>query len=276
MVFTDAMKAVAQKELSDKLKSRWVVVIAAGFALFTVVISYFSGATSGVAGLRSMDATIASLTSLVTYFIPILALTLGGGIIADERDKGTLELYLSSPMSIGEFITGKFLGLAVALVLSTIAGLGIAGIVILIKLGFSTVLSYLLFMLNSVFMGLIFLSVSFLVSILFSDRARVIAFTIFLWLFFAVLYDLGLVGLLIITKGVVGNEVFSALLVLNPVDVYRVLNFLSIGELRVFLGLAAVELPGYMNTPVLWVITLLWVVMPLYLSYYFFKKRYLI
>ncbi len=270
------MKAVAQKELSDKLKSRWVVVIAAGFALFTVVISYFSGATSGVAGLRSMDATIASLTSLVTYFIPILALTLGGGIIADERDKGTLEIYLSSPMSIGEFITGKFLGLAVALVLSTTAGLGIAGIVIIIKLGFSTVLTYLLFVLNSVFLGLIFLSVSFLVSILFSDRARVIAFTIFLWLFFAVLYDLGLVGLLIITKGVVGNEVFSALLVLNPVDVYRVLNFLSIGELRVFLGLAAVELPGYMNTPVLWVITLLWVVMPLYLSYYFFKKRYLI
>lgn len=270
------MKAVAQKELSDKLKSRWVVVIAAGFALFTVVISYFSGATSGVAGLRSMDATIASLTSLVTYFIPILALTLGGGIIADERDKGTLELYLSSPMSIGEFITGKFLGLAVALVLSTTAGLGIAGIIIIIKLGFSTVLTYLLFVLNSVFMGLIFLSVSFLVSVLFSDRARVIAFTIFLWLFFAVLYDLGLVGLLIITKGVVGNEVFSALLVLNPVDVYRVLNFLSIGELRVFLGLAAVELPGYMNTPALWVITLLWVVTPLYLSYYFFKKRYLI
>lgn len=276
MVFTDAMKAVAQKELSDKLKSRWVVVIAAGFALFTVVISYFSAATSGVAGLRSMDATIASLTSLVTYFIPILALTLGGGIIADERDKGTLELYLSSPMSIGEFITGKFLGLAVALVLSTTAGLGIAGIIIIIKLGFSTVLTYLLFVLNSVFMGLIFLSVSFLVSVLFSDRARVIAFTIFLWLFFAVLYDLGLVGLLIITKGVVGNEVFSALLILNPVDVYRVLNFLSIGELRVFLGLAAVELPGYMNTPVLWVITLLWVLAPLYLSYYFFKKRYLI
>lgn len=276
MVFTDAMKAVAQKELSDKLKSRWVVVIAAGFALFTVVISYFSGATSGVAGLRSMDATIASLTSLVTYFIPILALTLGGGIIADEKDKGTLELYLSSPMSISEFITGKFLGLAVALVLSTTAGLGIAGIIIIIKLGFSTVLAYLLFVLNSVFMGLIFLSVSFLVSILFSDRARVIAFTVFLWLFFAVLYDLGLVGLLIITKGVVGNELFSALLILNPVDVYRVLNFLSIGELRVFLGLAAVELPGYMNTPVLWVITLLWVVTPLYLSYYFFKKRYLI
>ncbi len=275
MVFTDAMRAIAHKELSDKLKSRWVIVIATGFAAFTIVISYFGGATSGVAGLRGMDATIASLTSLVTYFIPILALTLGGGIIADERDKGTLEIYLSSPISVGEFIAGKFLGLSIALAISTLVGLGISGVVLLLSPGVKALSSYLVFMLNSVILGLIFLSVSFLVSIIFNERARVIAFTVFIWLFFAVLYDLGLVGLLIITKGAVGNEVFSALLVLNPVDVYRILNFLSIGELKVFLGLATVEMPAYMKTPVLWVISLIWVALPLIMSYHFFKRRYL-
>lgn len=275
MVFTDAMRAIAHKELSDKLKSRWVIVIATGFAAFTIVISYFGGATSGVAGLRGMDATIASLTSLVTYFIPILALTLGGGIVADERDKGTLEIYLSSPMSVGEFIAGKFLGLSIALAISTLVGLGISGVVLLLSPGVKALSSYLVFMLNSVILGLIFLSVSFLVSIIFNERARVIAFTVFIWLFFAVLYDLGLVGLLIITKGAVGNEVFSALLVLNPVDVYRILNFLSIGELKVFLGLATVEMPAYMKTPVLWVISLIWVALPLIMSYHFFKRRYL-
>ncbi|GAB4409933.1 MAG: ABC transporter permease subunit [Thermodesulfovibrionales bacterium] len=275
MAFTDAMRAIARKELSDKLKGRWVMVIAAGFAAFTIIISYFGGATSGVAGFRSIDATIASLTSLVTYFIPILALTLGGGIIADERDKGTLEIYLASPISIGEFITGKFLGLSIALTISTLVGLGISGMVLLIRLGFGAIGSYILFMLNSVVLGLIFLSVSFLISILFYDRTRVIAFTVSLWLFFAVLYDLGLIGLLIITKGAVGNEVFSALLVLNPVDVYRILNFLSIGELKVFLGLASVELPSYMKTSVLWIISLMWVALPLIVSYHLFKRRYL-
>ncbi|MEW6410410.1 MAG: ABC transporter permease subunit [Nitrospirota bacterium] len=275
MVFTDALRAIANKELSDKLRSRWVTVIAAGFALFTIVISYFGGASSGVAGFRSMDATIASLTSLVIYFIPLLALTLGGGIIADERDKGTLEIYLASPISVSEFISGKFLGLAIALTLSTLVGLGISGMLLLIKLGMDTFLSYLIFMLNSVVLGLIFLSVSFVVSILFSERVKVIAFTVFLWLFFAVLYDLGLVGLLIITKGAVGADIFSAFLALNPVDVYRILNFLSIGELRVFLGLSSVELPAYMKTPVLWIVSLLWVVLPLVASYYFFKRRYL-
>lgn len=273
MVFTDAMRAIAHKEFSDKLRSRWVMVIATGFAAFTIVISYFGGVTSGVAGFRSMDATIASLTSLVTYFIPILALTLGGGIIADERDKGTIEIYLASPISVGEFISGKFLGLAFALALSTLVGLGISGILLLVKLGIGSMLNYLIFMLNSVVLGLIFLGVSFLVSILFSERAKVIAFTVFLWLFFAVLYDLGLVGLLVVTKGAIGNEIFSALLILNPVDIYRMLNFLSIGELKVFLGLAAVELPVYMKTSVLWAISVLWVVLPLGMSYHFFKRR---
>ena len=275
MVFTNAMRAIARKELSDKLKSKWVLVIASGFAAFTIVIAYFGGATSGVAGFRSMDATIASLTSLVTYFIPILALTLGGGIIADERDKGTLDIYLSSPISISEFIMGKFFGLAIALAISTLVGLGISGAVLLIQLGFSDIGSYVIFMLNSVVLGLIFLSVSFLVSILFNERARVIAFTMFLWLFFAVLYDLGLVGLLIITKGTVGNEIFSILLTMNPIDVYRILNFLSIGELKVFLGLASVELPLYMKTSVLWGVSLLWVALPLIVSYHLFRKRYL-
>lgn len=275
MVFTDAVRAIARKELSDKLKSRWVIVIGTGFAAFTLVISYFGGATSGVAGFREMDATIASLTSLVTYFIPILALTLGGGIIADEHDRGTLDIFLAAPITPAEFIAGKFLGLALALSIALAAGLGVSGIVLMIHSGMKAVLSYGLFMLNSAMLGFIFLSVSFLVSVLFRERAKVIAFTVFLWLFFSVLYDLGLIGLLIVTKGSIGNGVFSAFLTLNPVDVYRVLNFLSIGELKVFLGLVSVELPVYMKAPALWAVSLAWMLLPLVLSYRFFKKRYL-
>lgn len=273
-MFTDAMRAIARKELSDNLKSRWVLVIAAGFAMFTMVISYFGGITSGVAGIRGINATIAGLTSLVTYFIPILALTLGGGIIADEYDKGTLDIYLASPLSPGEFIIGKFIGLALALLLATVLGFGLAGILLLINLGMNIFLIYMIFVFNSLVLGLIFLSLSFPVSILFKERSRVIAVTVFLWLFFVLLYDLGLIGLLVATKGAVGSDIFSVLLFFNPVDVYHILNFLSIGELKVFLGLASVELPAYMNMPVLWSVSILWVALPLIIGYYSFRKRY--
>ncbi len=274
-MFTDAMRAIAHKELSDKLKSKWVIVIGAGFTLFTVIISYFGAAPAGIAGFRPLDATIASLTSLVTYFIPILALTLGGGVIADEKEKGTLELFLASPISVGEFLLGKFSGLVIALALSTAAGLGVAGVVLLFKAGLPAARSYLIFIANSIILGVIFLSLSFLTSVLLYERTRVIASTILLWLVFTILYDLGLVGLLIVTKGGIGTGVFSLLLMINPVDIYRILNFLSIGEFKVLIGLASVEFPAYMRTPLLWVIGLLWIVVPFAASYHFFKRRYL-
>lgn len=269
------MRAIAWKELSDKLKSRWVIVMGSGFALFTVVISYFGGAPSGVTGFMSLEATVASLTSLVTYFIPILALTLGGGIIADEQEKGTLGIYLSSPISVGEFLIGKFSGLVMALVLSVVAGLGIAGAILVFRTGSEAAGTFLLFIVNSVVLGIIFLSVSFLISVLFYERSKVIALTIFLWLLFAILYDLGLIGLLIVTKGSVGKEAFSLLLMLNPVDIYRVLNFISIGEFQILIGLASVEFPSYIRASMLWGISMIWIIAPLGISYYYFKRRYL-
>ena len=274
-MFTDATRAIAHKELSDKLKSKWVIVIGSGFALFTLVITYFGGATAGVSGFMSIDASIASLTSLVTYFIPILALTLGGGIIADEQEKGTLGIFLSSPITVGEFIIGKFSGLAIALILSIVAGLGIAGAVLLFNTGIEAVGPFLVFVVNSVILGVIFLSVSFLISILFYERTKVIALTIFVWLLFTIIYDLALIGLLIITKGEIGISLFSMLLMFNPVDIYRILNFISIGEFQVLIGLASVELPTYIRTSMLWGISLIWIIAPLGISYYYFKKRYL-
>lgn len=130
-------------------------------------------------------------------------------------------------------------------------------------------------MFNSIILGLIFLSLSFLISVLFEERSRVIAFMIFTWLFLSVLYDLGLLGLLILTKGELGNVIFTALLLLNPVDIYRVMNFLSIGEFKVFIGLASVEFPALFKVPILLLISILWIIVPLAVSHYLFKRRYL-
>jgi Cu-processing system permease protein len=130
-------------------------------------------------------------------------------------------------------------------------------------------------MAHSVLLGIMFLSVSFLISILFYERTKVIALTIFLWLIFTVLYDLALIGLLIVTKGSMGTGMFSTLLMFNPVDVYRILNFISIGEFQVIIGLTSIDFPEYIGVSMLWGISLIWIIAPLVISYYYFKRRYL-
>lgn len=275
MVSIDAIIAISNKEFTDKLKNRWIIVISIAFTIFTIVIAYFGSSVSGITGFRNMAATIASLTSLVIYFIPIMALTLGGGVIADERDRHTLDIYLASPISTSEFIIGKFLGLSLSLSLPTLLGFLVSGIVLFVNIGTASILSYTFFIIHSIVLGLQFLSLSFLISVLFYDRAKVIAFTIFVWLFFTVLYDLGLIGILVISKGRISVDILSIFLMFNPIDIYRIMNFISIGEYSLFLGMTSVDLPSYLNMPVMWSICIIWIIVPIGISFSLFKKKYL-
>jgi len=274
LVFTEASRAIAWKELLDKLRNRWVIIVGLTFMLFTLSIAYLGAAPAGLTGFRRIDTTVASLTSLVTFFIPLMSLTLGGGIIAEERERGTLEIFLASPVSAMEFIGGKFSGLLMALAIALVAGLGLAGGMLALKSGIETLWIFARFVFNSLVLSIIFLSISFFISIAFYERTKVIALTVFLWLFYTILYDLGLIGVVLLTKGEIGINLFSALLLLNPVDVYRLLNFVSIGEFKIVVGLASVEFSGYINTPILLLIALLWTVIPLGGGYLLFKRRY--
>ena len=274
MVFTDASRAIAWKEFIDKIKNRWVIIVGLAFMVFTLSIAFFGAAPAGLTGFRRIDTTVASLTSLVTFFIPLMALTMGSGMIADERERGTLEIFLASPITAFEFIIGKFAGLLMAMSVALVVGLGLAGGILAFKGGPDAVIIFGKFILNSLLLSVIFLSISFFVSIAFYERTKVIAFTIFIWLLFTIIYDLGLIGIVILTKGEVGMNFFTALLLLNPVDVYRLLNFLSIGEFRIIVGLASIEFPEYINTLLLVIISIIWTVIPLTAGYVLFKRRY--
>ena len=82
-------------------------------------------------------------------------------------------------------------------------------------------------------------------------------------------------SVLIVTKGSMGTGIFTTLLMFNPVDVYRILNFISIGEFQVMIGLTSVDFPEYIGVSMLWGICLIWIIAPLGISYYYFKNRYL-
>lgn len=274
MVFTEATRAMAWKELTDKMRNRWVLLVALAFLLFTLIIAYFGAAPAGVMGFRRIETTLASLTSLVSFFIPLMALTLGGGIIADERERGTMELLLASPISAAEFIVGKFLGLLVAMTLALVVGVGSAGVLLGLKTGPGGLLPFGRFLLNCIILGLVFLSISLFISVLLYERSKVVAFTVLVWLFYTILYDLGVIGVVLVTKGEIGMGPFTALLLLNPVDVFRLLNFLSIGEFRLILGLTAVEFPSYINTASLLVVSLLWLGVPLIGTMLIYRRRY--
>ena len=105
------------------------------FTVFALVIAYFGSAQHGAVGFRGMELTIASLVSLVIYLVPLIALMLGYDAIVGERERGSLELLLSMPITRFELLLGKYLGTGRGAGLSTLAGFGLAGVLLSYQIG---------------------------------------------------------------------------------------------------------------------------------------------
>ncbi|MGF1615718.1 MAG: ABC transporter permease [Gammaproteobacteria bacterium] len=263
---------LASKEFWDRIRNRWVLAVAVIFTVFALVIAYFGGAQQGAVGFRSIAFTIASLVSLVIYLIPLIALILGFDAIVGERERGSLELLLSLPITRLELLLGKYLGLAAALAFSTLIGFGLVAIVLAPNLDLNAVYHYFGFMLSSVLLGMAFLSLALMLSVFSTDRAGASGLAIGIWFFFVLVFDLLLLGGLVITGGRYGGEIFPYLLLLNPADVFRILNIFTLDDVRTLYGLATV-FPSALAAP--WLLTLVmlaWIIGPLVVAAWRFRR----
>jgi Cu-processing system permease protein len=263
--------ALAAKEFRDRLRNRWVLAVALVFTVFSLLITYFGSAAQGQIGPRSIELTIASLVSLVIYLIPMIALLLGFDAVVGERERGSLDLLLSLPITRLELLLGKFLGLAAALALSTVAGFALVAVLLYQRFDTAGLYHYLGFVLSSVLLGLSFLSLAVLLSVLARDRAQASGLAIALWFLLVLVFDLALLGALVASGGRFGGEAFAYLLLLNPADVFRVLNVFSLDDVRRLYGLASIVPPSLGNPWLMGTAMAGWIVAPLMLASWRFR-----
>lgn len=262
---------IAGKEFRDRIRNRWVLAVALIFALFALAIAWFGAAQQGTVGFRGIDVTIASLVSLVVYLVPLIALILGYDAIIGEKERGSLDLLLAMPITRFEILLGKYLGLSAALASATALGFGAGVLALAAQLTARDVHHYLGFAGSAILMGMAFLSISMLVSVLSTDRIRASGTAIGLWFFFVLLFDLLLMGALVLSQGTLGSGVFGALLMLNPADVFRLLNVFSSEQVQNLYGLATV-MPDHLTNPAVLVAILLgWIVAPFMVAHWRFK-----
>lgn len=277
MTNTIALKqigVIAGKEFRDRIRNRWVLAIAVVFTVLALVIAYFGAAQQGSVGYRGIEITIASLVSLVIYLVPLIALILGFDAVVGERERGSLDLLLSMPITRLELLLGKFFGLSAALSFSTVAGFGVAGMVLAPGMSMNALFHYLGFILSSILLGMSFLSLAVTVSVVANDRTSASGIAIALWFFLVLVFDLILLGVLVATGGELGtlaSNLFPYLLLLNPADIFRILNIFTLEEVRTLYGLATV-FPAQLSNPwLLGCVMVLWIVAPLSFATWRFK-----
>jgi|TARA_B100000315_G_scaffold258500_1_gene310872 Cu-processing system permease protein len=267
---TDAIRAIAFEELSDRLRSRWIWTVSGLVLVTSLAIAFLGTAPVGVVGASGSGAVMASLLNLAVYLVPLLALVMGAGVIIDEKRRGVLDLILAYPVSSSEYFAGTFAGYAAALSIALVSSFVPTGIVLSVTTGvdigeFSRLLLLVLAL------GTVFLALSFLVSILSRDHARGIAVSVLVWILAVFVFDLVLVGALMVYPGEVPPALFGSALLLNPTDIFRLLAFSWVGSAASPLGLATVAPP--MPSAILVAALGVWAGAALLVSHHLFHKR---
>jgi Cu-processing system permease protein len=268
---------VARKEFRDGLRNRWVLAITVLFALFALGLSYFGAAASGQVGFTSLDTTIVSLASLAIFVIPLIALLLAYDSVVGEEEMGTLMLLLSYPLSRFQLLAGKFVGHAMVMLFSSVLGFGIAALAIAVSTGELASLAlwraFGLFILSAVLLGWVFVALAYLVSAVSSEKSRAAGLALVVWFVFVLVFDLALLGVLVATGGAVNETLFPYLLLLNPADVFRMVNLSGFEADAVYSGMAAFTSGQLSNVPLLIAVLFLWTVIPFSLASWLFSRR---
>lgn len=267
---------IAKKEFMDNLRNNWIIILTVLFIILTLVISFVSGGGS----LGDVEITVVGLLAISSLLIPIIAVMLGYDTISGEAESRSLLVVQSYPVSREEVYFGKFLGLSSVLVVSTLLGFGISGIVILVTVGGTNPVGFLVFMLLTILLGLIYLSLSLCFSSILKRHTTSLYAGIALF-FWSMIISSVIMGIHLGTGGTFedflgGNMpdwIWISMMILSPMDMYQTSIFLGFDLQIADISGFTIIIPDFITMTNLLVIITIWIVIPLVVGYYFYRKR---
>ncbi len=234
--------STARIEFLIAFRNRWVLIATAMMMLFSLVLSVAGSAPTGELGVDRLSVTVASLTSLSVYLVPLIALLISFDAVAGEVERGTLPLHLTYPLGRGELLLGKLAAQLAVVALAVMLGYAAAAVVSIQTSGpaaLEGLPALLRLTWTSTLLGAAFLSLGHAMSALARRPSGAAGLSIALWLVFIVLYDLGLLAAVVADDGgLFTQQIFPWLLVANPADAFRIFNLAASESVGAASGLA--------------------------------------
>ena len=218
---------VAAAECRSAFAGRLVQAFAALFAILAVAIALAGLSASGQLVVQGFTRTAVSLITLALYFLPLVGLVLGAHAFGSE-DGGT-ELLLAQPIGRTTALLGRTLGLMASLVIISLVGFGLAGLIVAASAGTSGLLGYVLVALGSTVVGCAGLAFGVCLGVVARRRAAAIGAALIAWVMLAVLLDFAAIALLQFIGDGEPGALLLALLAINPIDGMRALALVGLG-----------------------------------------------
>ncbi|HRP80053.1 MAG TPA: ABC transporter permease [Aquamicrobium sp.] len=266
---------IAEKEIREGLRNRWVLATTLLLATLALSLTFLGSAPTGNVGAGALDVVIVSLSSLSVFLVPLIALLISHDAVVGEMERGTMLLLLSYPVKRWQVVLGKFLGHLAILAFSTLVGYGVAAAALGLTggdIGRESWAAFASLIGSSVLLGAVFVAIGYLVSALVGERGTAGGVAIGIWLVFVLVYDMALLGLLVVDQGrTVTGGMLNVLLLLNPTDAYRLINLG--GTAGAISGMGGVADIATLAPAALLAALLAWAAIPLAAAILVFSRR---
>lgn len=268
---------IAEKEIREGLRNRWVLATTLLLATLALSLTFLGSAPTGNVGASPLDVVIVSLSSLSVFLVPLIALLISHDAVVGEMERGTMLLLLSYPVRRWQVIVGKFIGHLAILGFSTLVGYGVAAAALAFTgggdIGRESWTAFASLIGSSILLGAVFVAIGYLVSALVGERGTAGGVAIGIWLVFVLVYDMALLGLLVVDQGrTVTGGMLNALLLMNPTDAYRLIN-LGSDSAGAISGMGGVADIATLAPAALLAALLAWALVPLAAAIFVFSRR---
>ena len=212
--------ALSRLELSEVVRSRWLLFSCAVYALLAGVLVVAGMRESVVLGFGGMTRVMLSYAHVLLMVLPLLALTATVQVVNRARDDGTMELLFSQPLTRSGYllaITATRYFLLVAPLVVLLCGMGLVA-----QLWFDEPIPWAMMgrtIVVSTTLLWAFTGLGIAISVHVRQQARAVTLGTLAWLASVALLDLALIGLLLQWR--VDARSLFVLAILNPVQAAR-------------------------------------------------------
>ena len=264
---------IAQQELREALRHKWLLFYALGFAVLALALSQAGLSSAGYSGLGGFGRTAASLVNALLLFVPLLGLSVGAGTLAGDRERGTLFYLLAQPVSRAEVFFGKALGAVLAVVAALAVGFGLSGLGLASADGGDPT-TYLALAGYALLLALVSLGIGFVISALTRKGATALGAAMIVWLGLVFFGDLGVIGATLTLRPTPAQ--LLAMVLINPLQVFKLASIYSLRATLDTLGATgqfAVYRYGELLPVFLLALLFGWIVASFGLAFVLFSRR---
>jgi len=262
---------VASREMKIGFRNPWAYTFMALFTLFmfSLLLINAQGYVNGYSGASS------TMLNLALYLLPLMALMLGSFSLTGEKEEGNWELLTTYPLTTFSFLFGKYLGLAVVLLVIVAFGFGLSGVVGWLIGGGFEFATYWRLLVFAISVSLYFLGAAMLIGTLARNRWQALTASVAVWFFLIIAWPSVLIAALGMLPYMWIKPAVTVLTFLNPAELTRLYTVVQLGGGST-LGPEYYEWVGWIRSawgsPVFWGIMILWVGVSLAISYLVWER----